>query len=101
MPNFSRLLTTAARALASGLDALVTKTRASWRHHRELMDENSSYRAQIYLGVTTILTALQIHPTLTVVAGVLLALYVAAHDDGRWQPPSRGLRSPDWPSSDW
>lgn len=87
-------------ALGAASRAVVHQVAAAWRHHRDLMEENASYRQQIYLGTTTILTALRVHPTFALLATAVLALYVAAHDDGHWQPQGGGLRR-SWGDEQW
>lgn len=76
--------------------------RDAWHRHEDLMATSPAYRRQVGVVVTATLGLIRMHPSFSVIATALGALYVSAHEHRTegWRPGghglSRGYDDPDW-----
>lgn len=69
-----------------------------WDDHQNLLRSNATYRRQLNIAATAILAACAVHPTAATIASAVLAVWVAAYDDGNggWDQGGLGYRSSRW-----
>jgi hypothetical protein len=82
----------AASATVSSINRFVVK-------HRDCMQDNRNYRQAILTGTTAIVTAMTLDPVMAAVVTAVVAIYVAAFQDGDDRGPT-GWR-PDDPYRSW
>jgi hypothetical protein len=82
----------AASATVSTIKRLVVK-------HRNCMHDNRNYRQALLTGTTAIVSAMTLDPVMAAVVTAVVAIYVAAFQDGDERGPS-GWR-PDDPYRSW
>lgn len=72
--------------------------RRIWADHQNLLRSNATYRRQLNIAATAILAACAVHPTAATIASAVLAVWVAAYDDGNggWDGGGLGYRSNRW-----
>ena len=100
----SRALGRLAEAVSAATEVVTDFFSRAWRHHSELMEESIPYRQQLALVITTALGLLRLHPSFTVLAAALGALYVAAYqrrsEPVYERPADKPYRETDWRSGD-